>query len=136
MQAYNSPIEVDEITSLDCELANHLVCSSVKYFPEEDDRCRAILPCLEPYFGKHFIAHGRISSPHKHWIPGGHAKVECGLYKKGELGRKWMNKLILEIKNGIGIGDSDAVEQAQRDYVLVCTSPDGTDSGLSAYQIF
>lgn len=34
-----------------------------------------------------------------------------------------MTKLTLEVKNGIGIGDAGPVEQAQRDYVLVCTSP-------------
>ena len=137
MQAYNSQINLHEITSIDYKLANHLVCSSAKYFPTVDDRIEAIIPCLEPYLGKHFVPRGGLYSDDKHWwLPDGHAKVECGLHELGELEYKWMTKLILEIKNGFGIGDSDAVEQAQRDYVLVCTSRRGTDYGASAYQIF
>ena len=136
MQAYNSPIKVDKITSHDYTLANQLVSCSVRYFPNEEDRFRVIGLYLEPYLGKHFVTQGKISSPNKNWTPDGHAKVKCRLYNEGEKGYKWMTKLILEINNGVGVGNSDPVEQAQRDYVLVCTSPDGTDYGAAAYQIF
>ena len=133
MQAYNSPIKVDEITPHDYDLANLLVCSSVKYFRTESDRFLAIIPRLQPYLGKYFVRQGRIESFDKRWTPAGHATVECGLYKEGEMGHKWMHKLILEFKNGVVISDSDVVEQAQRGYALVCTSPYGTDYGASAY---
>ena len=136
MQAYNSPIKVDTITSHDYTLANQLVSSSVKYFPKERDRFRVIRPYLKRYLGEHFVAQGKILSPNKNWTPDGHANVKCGLYDEGESGYDWMTKLILEINNGFGVGNSDPVEQAQRDYVLVCTSPDGTDYGAAAYQIF
>jgi len=135
MQEYNSPINLDEISLRDYNLANVLVSSSVQYFNNKEDRFSAIKPCLAPYLGQNFTDHATMYSYEKTWTPDGHAKVKCGLYKETEQGYDWMTKLILEIKNGVGIGQSDAVEQAQRDYVLVCTSPHGMDYRASAYQI-
>jgi len=136
MQEYNSPINLNEISRTDYELANRLVCSSVKYFEKQEHRFCDIRPCLYPYLGQYFASQARLYSAERTWTPDGHARVKCGLYAAGEPGYQWMTKLILEIKNGIGIGGSDAVEQAQCDYVLVCTSPNGIDHGTPAYQIF
>ena len=45
-----------------------------------------------------------------------------------------MTKLILEVKNGIGIGRADPVEQAQRGNVPVSTSPFRMEFGSSTCQ--
>ena len=64
-----------------------------------------------------------MNSVDRSWVPNGRAWVKSGLYDERDPGKRWMTKLTLEVKNGIGIGDAGPVEQAQRDYVLVCTSP-------------
>jgi hypothetical protein len=126
LQEYNSPINLNEITPLDYDLANQLISSSVQYFNEEDDRLLAIEPCLQEYLGQ---IRGMKYSTGRNWTLDGYAPVECGLYRQGEPGYRWMTKLILEVNNGIGLGGADPVEQAQQDYVLVCTSPNGADFG-------
>jgi hypothetical protein len=134
LQEYNSPINHNEITSLDYGLARQLISSSAQYFKHEGDRLLAIEPCLQPYLGLNFVSKKTMFSSDKHWTPDGCAPVICGLYRMGEPGYKWMTKLILEVNNGIGLGGTDPVEQAERDYILVCTSPNGADFGASGNQ--
>jgi hypothetical protein len=132
MQEYKSPVYPHQIDPLDYTHANQFVRSSVEYFKDEGARLYAIRPPLQYFFGETFRFHGAMQSYERYWVPDGHAPVTCGLYKSSEPGHGWMVTCINQLKNGIGMGDSDPVEQGQQVYVLVCTSPNGAHLGVSA----
>jgi len=136
MQEYDSPVDPDRISLLDYTTANQFVCSSVEYFNTEQDRFNAISAALQHFLGPDFMYHGSMHSDRNYWTPDGHALVKCSLYAPHERGHRWMVKCINEIKNGIGIGNSDATEQCEQGYVLVCTSPFGAHFGVSACYVF
>jgi hypothetical protein len=136
MQEYKSPVYPHQIDPLDYAHAKLFVCSSVEYFKDEDARFDAIKPSLQYFFGETFQFQGRMNSDERYWVPNGHAPVTCGLYKSSEPGYRWMVACVNELKNGIGVGNSDPVEQGQQVYVLVCTSSNGAHLGISECYAF
>lgn len=57
-------------------------------------------------------------------MPHGHKKVASPLSKSGGRGVLSPVSLLFELKNGIGVGQTDPVEQAQHGYFLNCTAPE------------
>jgi hypothetical protein len=119
MREYKSPVAFDRISTLDYELANLSVRSSVQYFKDEKARFVATMPSLLHFFGPHFNFHGAMHSDEWCWTLDGHAPATCGLYNSSDPGYRWMVTCINEMKNGLGMGNADPVEQGQQVYVHI-----------------
>ena len=130
MQEYSALVDPAGISRKDIISASNLVADSANYYKEEKARLRKISPHLAHFLGTEW--EGEFVSEDQKWIPDGHNKVTCPLSKSGGGGVLSPVSLFFELKNGIGAGQTDPVEQAQHDYVLLCTSEEaGTFDCLS-----
>jgi len=132
MQEYDSPVK--NISLHDYELANQLVCSSVKWFNNGDDRFHSIRPSLQPFLGRHFVSHGQMSYDGKFWIPDGHAEVKCGLRNEGEHGTGGRSKCILELESALGIANVDLWNMRSTSTYLLARHQMVRIFGVSAYE--
>jgi hypothetical protein len=105
--------------SLDDFQAAKLMDDSAEYYKEENNRFLKIIP-HQHFLGDHITWAGELNSGHKKWVPDGYIKVKSPVCKGQAL---LLISLYIEIKNGLGSGNSDPVEQAHHDAFSLCTSP-------------
>jgi hypothetical protein len=120
MQDYSASIEPNDMSLDDFQAAKRLTDGSAEYYKGESDRFLKISPALEHFLGDHITWGGELNSGEKKWIPDGYIKVKSPLCEGKPLSPI---SLHIELKNGLGPGNSDPVEQAQHDAFNLCTSP-------------
>jgi hypothetical protein len=120
MREYSAPVDLMGISEEDIIRASNLMVKSANYYKREEDRLRKISPDLAHFLNIDWK--GAFVSEARRWVPTGHTKVACPLSRSGGLGVISPANLFFELKNGFGDGHADPVEQAQHDYVLLCTS--------------
>ncbi|KAF9487561.1 hypothetical protein BDN71DRAFT_618085 [Pleurotus eryngii] len=118
----SQPPPIGSVVLEDLQMASSLMDASAMYFPSELHRQVALQPAIEHFLKGSFrettFQYGKTSIK-----PDGHRIAECGLFKKSDHGRKSMLSNYRELKNGIGQGENDPTEQAEKGFVLVCTAP-------------
>jgi hypothetical protein len=120
MREYSAPIYPADIRQEDIISASKLMVNSANYYKEEKDRLRKISPYLAHFLDLQW--EGALVSEVRRWVPDGHKKVACPLSGSGGVGVLSPVILFFQLKNGIGEGHPDPLEQAQHDHVLLCTS--------------
>ncbi|KAG9224430.1 hypothetical protein CCMSSC00406_0009472 [Pleurotus cornucopiae] len=112
-----------EIPSSDLQMALLFVDTSARYFSDEGERQRALRPYVVAFLNGSFdeatIVCGKTTMK-----PDGHRRARCGLLSLGYQGRDAMLVCLEELKNGIGLGSMDPIEQAAKGYVLMSTQPE------------
>ena len=121
LKKYSAKLDLAGVSQQDIIIAGKLIDDSAKYYEKEMDRLVVITPHLEHFLGTQW--EGMFVTEDQSWIPNGCIKVVCPLFGSGGRGILSPVSLILELKNGIGTGHTDPVEQAEQDYFLLCTSP-------------
>ena len=120
MQKYSASVDSAGISPEDTISASNLMADSANYYEQEKDRLCKISPHLARFLGTEW--EGDFATKTQKWVPGGYNKVACPLSESGGRGVLSPVSLLFELKNGIGAGHTDPVEQAQHGYFLLCTS--------------
>lgn len=112
-----------EIPPSDLQMALLFVDTSARYFSDEGERQRALRPYVVAFLNGSFdeatIVCGKTTMKLD-----GHRRARCGLLSLGYQGRDAMLVCLEELKNGIGLGSVDPIEQAAKGYVLMSTQPE------------
>ncbi|KAG5219915.1 hypothetical protein IMY05_C4722000100 [Salix suchowensis] len=114
-----------DISREDLDSASSFISLSTQYYTTEPERQYAISSVVEALLCPSFVFRqtcfrcGIIS-----FEPDGHRLAKCGLFKRLEHGFSLMLSLIAEVRNGIGLGESDPIEQAEKAYLIVATAPE------------
>ncbi|CAA7260518.1 unnamed protein product [Cyclocybe aegerita] len=123
-QRLSKPFKNTDYDREDFRTANELLQKSAAYYPDETQRQLAIEPLFAHFLGAMVLAPATLHSGQQMFKPDGVLHVQCGPFKTRESGRTKMCSDINEINNGVGLGGCDPMEQAEKDYVLVCTAPE------------
>jgi len=119
MREYLVPVDPASISAEDIVSASNLMAKSAGYYTDERDRLRNIGPALTHFLDiqweRAFISEARK------WVPDGSKMVTCPLSESGILSPA---TLLFQLRNSVGDGHADPVEQAQHDHLLLCTSPE------------
>ena len=124
MQEYSAPVDLTSISEKDIVRASNLMTRSAQIHADEDHRLVRISPDLAHFLDIQFK--GTSVSEVRHCVPDGHQKVACPMSKSGERGALSPTILVFELKNGVGDGRADPVEEAQQCCFLLCTSPEAS----------
>ncbi|KAL4251756.1 Protein kinase domain-containing protein, partial [Pleurotus pulmonarius] len=122
-QRFSQTPSIDDIPETALTDAYAFIVKSAEYYASEPVRQSAIAPVVTPLLGPWAVFrevtlhYGSIS-----FKPDGHRSVECGVFLRYDPGRQLMLNLIAEVKNGIGLGDRDPIEQAAKAYLIVATA--------------
>lgn len=90
--------------------ARRFIETSLRYYAKEEDRQTALLTCIPLFPGGTVLLEGR------HFRPDGHKMIDIDEYHKAIT-------QINELKEGLGQGDCDPIEQAECGYRITCSSP-------------
>ncbi|KAF7419191.1 hypothetical protein PC9H_001777 [Pleurotus ostreatus] len=122
-QRFSQPPSIDDIPETALTDAYAFIVKSAEYYASEPVRQSAIAPVVTPLLGPWAVFrevtlhYGSMS-----FKPDGHRSVECGVFLRYDPGRQLMLNLIAEVKNGIGLGGRDPIEQAAKAYLIVVTA--------------
>ncbi|KDQ32282.1 hypothetical protein PLEOSDRAFT_1100778 [Pleurotus ostreatus PC15] len=106
-----------DISREDLDSASLLISLSTQYYTTEPERQYAISSVVEALLGPSFVFRetlircGIIS-----FTLDGNRRANCGLFKRTDPN--------VTIPNGIGLGESDPIEQAETAYLIVATAPE------------
>ncbi|KAH9922402.1 uncharacterized protein B0H18DRAFT_1120956 [Fomitopsis serialis] len=93
---------------------------SARFYPTEKERQDVIRPVLNLLLGEGALDEKPCSTGSVTDKPDGGLAAKCGLYTPLDQHYSRMLKLIVELKNGIGLGDCCPTEQAEKAYQLTC----------------
>ncbi|KAF4565722.1 hypothetical protein EYR36_002300 [Pleurotus pulmonarius] len=118
----SQPPSIGSVPLEDLQMASSMMDASAMYFPSELHRQVALQPAIE-HFLKGSLRETTFRCGKTSIKPDGHRVAECGLFKKTDHGRKSMLSNYRELENGVGQGEIDPTEQAEKGFALVCTAP-------------
>ncbi|KAL0955361.1 hypothetical protein HGRIS_001609 [Hohenbuehelia grisea] len=102
--------------------ASTLISLSTGYYAKESDRQAAIAPAVISLLETVIFRETTLQYGSQSFKPDGHRTAKCGLFDSLEPGYQGMLELIAEVKNGIGQGDRDPIEQCGKSFLVVATS--------------
>ncbi|KAJ8516837.1 hypothetical protein ONZ45_g5899 [Pleurotus djamor] len=102
--------------------ASRLLTTSARYFANEIDRHNALAPDMKILLptGKFTTSDTTSKFGDLEFEPSGHRLAKCSLATS-------MLSLLWELKNGMGLGGADPLEQAARGYMIMATSEELTE---------
>jgi hypothetical protein len=109
------PIDKSSFTTEELSMAMELVTTSLAFYKDEDARIKEITTAMNVLVGEQALRRAEIMRDNgKHYTPDGSVFVQCEKFARHDEAAS----AFTEVKNGIGEGGSDPIQQAQCDYVL------------------
>ena len=113
IRGISSPVDTGELPHEELDRAADFIYNSLNFFEGEADR-QERLKAVKGVLGN--LSSGQIKVDARIIKPDGTTTVHCGSAEKDVYVR------IVELKNDIGVGDSDPIAQAECGFVLICSS--------------
>lgn len=115
------PIDNSSFTAEELTMAMELVTGSLAFHKDEDTRIKDITTAMVTLVDEQVFRRTEIMRDNgRHYKPDGCVFVQCEKFPR----RDGAATAFSEVKNGVGEGGSDPIQQAQCDYVLYYSAED------------